>query len=178
MERFTYDDWLTTPEDRFRREILDGQLVVTPSPPRVHARALGRLTVTLAEAAPSHLEVLSGLGWRAGDHDVVVPDLVVIDAGLTDDYLTRTLHLVVEVLARSTRTTDLHNKKALYERQGVPCYWVVDPKGDGESPVITVFELVEGVFTVRGHHEGDVPWIAERPFPVEIIPARLTGPRG
>jgi len=179
-DQFTYADLRAMPDDRLRREIIDGQLLETPSPVTRHQQAVGRVFNALMNAAPATFEVMPApWDWIISDTTVVEPDVVVVAVGDTaGDFLTRAPRLVVEVLSRSTRTTDLHNKKALYERQGVPCYWVVDPKGDGESPVITVFELVEDAFTLCGHHEGDDPWIAERPFRVEITPSRLAGPRG
>jgi Uma2 family endonuclease len=175
-DQFTYADLRAMPDDSLRREIIDGQLLVTPSPITRHQQATVRLVNALLNAAPPEFDVISApWDWIISDTTVVEPDVLVVDAEATaGDFLTRVPLLVVEVLSRSTRTTDLHNKKALYEREGVPSYWVVDPAG----PVITVFELVEGAFTLRGHHDGETPLRVERPFPVEIVPVRLTGPRG
>jgi Uma2 family endonuclease len=67
---------------------------------------------------------------------VLEPDVVVFDADELDDkHLTKAPHLVVEVLSPSTRVIDLGTKKLLYERGGVPDYWVVDP----DVPALTVF---------------------------------------
>jgi Uma2 family endonuclease len=179
-DQFTYADLRAMPDDSLRREIIDGQLLVTPSPITRHQQASVRIVNALLNAAPREFDVIPApWDWIISDTTVVEPDVLVVDAEDTvGDFLTRVPLLVVEVLSRSTRTTDLHNKKALYEREGVPSYWVVDPKGEGDSPVVTVFELVDGAFVLGGHHDGETPFRLERPFPVEIVPARLTGPRG
>lgn len=66
---------------------------------------------------------------------------------------------------------DLNLKKAAYERFGVPSYWVIDP--DLEQPSIRAFQLANGEFREAAHAVGDGPLCAERPFAVEIVPARL-----
>ena len=47
--------------------------------------------------------------------------------------------LLVEVLSPATETNDRRLKFSLYERFGVPEYWIVDP----ESPTVQTFRLVE-----------------------------------
>jgi hypothetical protein len=54
---------------------------------------------------------------------------------------------------------------------GVASYWVVDPNGSG---ALTAFELDEqGTYQQVEHVEGDTAFVAARPFPVTIVPARL-----
>ena len=67
-----------------------------------------------------------------GEHDVVEPDLLYIDATRREEILTK-LHvrgvpdLVIEVGSPGTRKRDETIKRRLYERTGVREYWVVDP---------------------------------------------------
>jgi Uma2 family endonuclease len=42
--------------------------------------------------------------------------------------LIRHLLLAIEVLSPSTRHADRFTKRHLYQRQGVPLYWIVDPE--------------------------------------------------
>ena len=65
------------------------------------------------------------------DHDIVQPDLVVVLAEhserITPTKLNGPPDLIVEILSPSTASTDLTLKKQLYERAGVPEYWIADP---------------------------------------------------
>ncbi len=45
--KYTHADLLTMPDDGKRREILDGELYVTPSPVTEHQRILGNLAYAI-----------------------------------------------------------------------------------------------------------------------------------
>jgi putative restriction endonuclease len=79
--------------------------------------------------------------------------------------------VVAEILSPDSALRDLNLKKAAYERFSIPSYWVVDP--DLSRPSIRAFELVQGDYREAAQVAGDVPFHAERPFPVEIVPSRL-----
>jgi len=68
---------------------------------------------------------------QLSDHDIVQPDLVVVLAEhsewITPTKLNGPPDLTVEILSPSTASTDLTLKKQLYERAGVPEYWIADP---------------------------------------------------
>ena len=49
---WTTDDLDALPEDGLRRELLDGVLLVSPSPTRVHQIIAGRLRVALEQTVP------------------------------------------------------------------------------------------------------------------------------
>jgi Uma2 family endonuclease len=66
---------------------------------------------------------------------------------------------------------DLNLKKAAYERFGIPSYWVIDP--DLDQPSLQAFELLDGAYREAVQAAGDMPFRAERPFPVEIVPSHL-----
>jgi Uma2 family endonuclease len=170
-EPFTYDDLRSAPDDRYRREIVDGQLLVSPSPRKPHQRMVAKLLVLLEQAAPEHLEVLPGpIDVVFSPSTVLVPDLVVIRADDEDvDFLTRPPLLVVEVASPSTRRTDRTLKLATYEAGRVPTYWLADPDG----PSVTVVELEGDHYGQPVTVTGDQMLTVERPFPVELSPARL-----
>ena len=48
---FTWDDLQQVPEDTLRRELVDGQLLVTPSPGGLHQRAVGNLYFLLRQVS-------------------------------------------------------------------------------------------------------------------------------
>ena len=54
---------------------------------------------------------------------------------------------------------------------GVQSYWMIDPTPPGS---LTVLELdAEGRYQQVAHVEGDEDFVATRPFPVTLVPARL-----
>jgi Uma2 family endonuclease len=60
----------------------------------------------------------------------------------------------------------------VYERFGVPSYWVIDPL----DPSLTVFELVEdGRYQQVAEVKGDNAFEATQPYPVRIVPSELLG---
>lgn len=159
------------PEDGRRHELLDGAIVVTPSPGFGHQEVVVRLAAQLLEALKgSHLVVLTGpFDVVLSEATVVVPDLVVARRG---DFTARDLPvaplLVVEVRSRSTATIDALIKRELYERAGVPSYWLVDPAG----PAITVLELVDGRYQQVAQASAQETIDVAAPAPMRLTPAR------
>jgi hypothetical protein len=49
-----------TPDGGMRYELIDGQLLVTPTPPRIHQASLVELATLMLPACPEHLKVFVG----------------------------------------------------------------------------------------------------------------------
>ena len=121
------------PDDGNRYEIIDGELLVTPAPRRSHQRAVRRL-LTLLDVylrPREDIEVLaSPADIRVGERTSVQPDVFVapIEEGqlATTWPEVRALLLAIEVLSPGTARVDRHQKRRLYQREGVAEYWVVD----------------------------------------------------
>jgi Uma2 family endonuclease len=134
--RLTYDDFCLLPEDGKRREIIEGELFVTPSPLTLHQRIVMRLSVYLWQFVDQHQlgEVFAApFDVVFSDFDVVEPDLLYISnarAGfLTNKNVQGAPDLIVEVLSESTARMDRSVKLKLYGRHGVQEYWIIDPVG-------------------------------------------------
>jgi Uma2 family endonuclease len=134
--RLTYDDFCLLPEDGKRREIIEGELYVTPSPQTPHQRAVMRLSVRLWQFVDSHkLGEVFGAPFDVvfSEYDVVEPDLLYISnarAGvLTNKNVQGAPDLVVEVLSEGTEKRDRTIKLKLYGKFGVDEYWTIDPNG-------------------------------------------------
>ena len=161
------------PDDGNRYELIEGEIVVSPSPVSRHQVISARLFRLLDDARPVGLMVLyAPLDVALEELSVVEPDLVVFEESQLGE---RGLHsaplLVVEILSPSTRSRDLVRKKRLYERAGVASYWVVDP--DGDEVAITAWELRDGRYQVVAAIAGDEEWAATSPYDVSVIPAHL-----
>jgi len=133
--RYTYQDYLTIPEDTSRRhEIVDGELFVTAAPRFRHQRVVRNVLRALDTLAVAHDlgEVVSGpVTVHLHDEGVVEPDVIFVQAdrmGIVDP--DGGVHgppdLVVEVLSPTNRDYDRTLKRKLYMAHGVAELWIVD----------------------------------------------------
>jgi Uma2 family endonuclease len=135
---WTYSDLVALPDDQLRHELIDGEHFVTPSPNTAHQTILKRLLVGLNAHAERHRsgEVLCApFDVKLSAHTVLVPDLVYFTAGrfariVNEKHATAAPDLVVEILSPGTRRRDLGRKRAVYDREGVQEYWLVDPAAE------------------------------------------------
>jgi len=111
--RLSYDDFCLLPEDGKRREIIEGELFVTPSPQTPHQRAVTRLSAYLWQYVDSHKlgEVFAApFDVVFSEFDVVEPDLLFISKSrarvLTPRNVQGAPDLVVEVLSECTARVD------------------------------------------------------------------------
>jgi Uma2 family endonuclease len=170
---FTVRDLEAMPDDGRRYEIIGGMLLVTPSPGWSHQEMSAALYVMLRAACPLELRVLlAPFAVRTAATNEVRPDVLVARYDdLTEACLPAAPVLVAETLSRSTQLNDRNTKKAHYERLGVPSYWLLDPVQPGG---LEVHELDEqGHYKLMAKVTGDDVFVAHRPFPVQICPARL-----
>jgi Uma2 family endonuclease len=132
----TFDDLLRERETRDERlELIEGEIVVTPSPTPMHQLVVHRLAVLLDRAI-----VESGLGLVLESpidvflaaQNVFQPDLIVL---LNDrirlfgpDMVENAPSLAVEIISPSSGAYDRVTKRNVFARYGVPEYWLVDPK--------------------------------------------------
>jgi Uma2 family endonuclease len=134
--RLTYDDLVAMfpDEDGLRREIIGGELFVTPSPFRRHQRIVRRLAISLGVHLDTHPDqgemFIAPFDVVMTQHDVVEPDLLVVLSDqhvLTERNIQGAPALVIEVHSPGTRKRDQTLKRDLFDRQGVREYWMVDP---------------------------------------------------
>jgi Uma2 family endonuclease len=172
---FTVDDLEAMPDDGNRYELIDGMLLVTPAPDWPHQEMGAELFFQLRLRFPPDVRVLPApLAVRTATDSEVQPDVLVAryaDLTRNSKNLPVAPLLAVEVLSRSTRLKDQNLKKAHYERIGVDAYWILDPIEPG---ALTAFELdAGGRYQQTAHVVGDEEFVATRPFPVTVVPARL-----
>ncbi|PRH80679.1 Uma2 family endonuclease [Streptomyces solincola] len=130
---WTVADVLALPEDRTTRyELLGESLVMSPAPGIRHQRASLRLAMALhaaARAAKAPVEVLEAINVILPS-GLVVPDLVVADAGATaEDGVSVDadgVQLVIELVSPGNRTVDRKFKPMLYAEAAIPHFWRVD----------------------------------------------------
>jgi Uma2 family endonuclease len=169
---FTTDELDRMPDDGRRYELLDGVLVVSPRPGTIHQVVATRLAAALLAVCPEGMLVISEPAVQLSRTTEFDPDITVARQGdVGGAKLTTPPLLAVEVRSPSTALIDLTRKKAAYAAFGVQSYWIVVP--DTRQPELTAFELSGGRYEQAGQAAGDEVFRAARPFPLEVIPARL-----
>jgi Uma2 family endonuclease len=169
-DEWTVDDLDLLPDDGLQYELLDGLLLVSPAPSRRHQRAAARLFAMLQQSCPPDMEVLfAPLDWRPDKSTSLQPDVMVLANNDLDSAAADSMILAVEVLSPSTRRKDTTLKRSKYEDEGIPSYWIVDPK----APSMTALELIDGRYVTVGEATGEESLTVEKPFPVTIVPAGL-----
>jgi len=144
--KYTHADLLVMPDDGKRREILDGDLIVSPSPVLFHQRIVRRLFeafVRYLDRHPIGEICVSPLDVIFDDLDVLEPDLIFArneNGGILQDWVRGAPDLVIEVLSPGSISMDRGPKLKAYARFGVPEYWIVDP----DAHAIEVYRQGEG----------------------------------
>ena len=153
-----------------RYELVDGELLVTPSPTRWHQVAALELAAQLRDYLKLHpvgVVVISPSDVELEPEFLSQPDVFVVprhEWKRADDRIIRELILASEVLSPSSGRHDRVRKRVKYQRH-VPEYWIVDldarlferwRPGDERPEVLT--ERIEW------HPEGAVaPFVLEIP---------------
>jgi Uma2 family endonuclease len=119
------------------REIIDGELVVSPANP-YHGRSIGRLFAALGTFVYEHGlgEVVDGqTGVRMADGSLLSPDISFVTTASWnafvasgETFFTRSPELVVEVLSPSDTVNHIDRKLELYFANGTQLMWVVHPR--------------------------------------------------
>lgn len=123
------------PDDGCRREIIDGELFVTPAPSDVHqlvaAEFWRRLSLYLRPARVGRA-LISPADVRKPDRarNRVQPDVFVVrlqdGSRPSYPYALRDLLLAMEVASPGNPILDYQVKRELYLSNGVPEYWIVN----------------------------------------------------
>lgn len=132
--RMTAAEYLELPETNTPMQLIDGEVIVSPSPVPLYQHIVGRIFRLIAARADER----GGTGFFApidvqlDEHNIVQPDVLYLAPETQciegDKHLIGAPDLVVEVLSPGTAKEDKRTKFRLYERHGVREYWIVDPR--------------------------------------------------
>lgn len=176
---WTVDMLEDLPDDGRRYEILDGVLLVSPSPATGHQRAVGRLFRLLdAACGPGYEAFVAPFDWRPDATTSLEPDLLVVpQSALTDKNVVGTPALVVEVLSPGTRRIDRTAKMSRYFDGGIAQYWLVDPGDRQRPPSVEVFELADDGYRLQARGTGEDEVTVRGVVTVTLRAADLVRPR-
>jgi Uma2 family endonuclease len=120
------DNPLRTP----RYELVDGELLVTPSPGSVHQRVVFEIAFELRlylDRANAGYVSISPSDIELEPETITQPDVYVAPMSMRRrEFPLPELLLAVEVLSPSSSRHDRVRKRPLYQRH-VPEYWIIDP---------------------------------------------------
>lgn len=142
-------------DERFNYELIDGMVMMSPSPSRAHQVIGNKLLFQL------NLRLINTPCQPLYEYDINIndnifkPDLMVFcdeNADLPE--------IVFEILSPSTRYQDLTIKTLKYEEAGIEEYWIIDPK----VKTVTVHDYINQ--TAETYAVGDTIHSKARP---EII---------
>jgi len=179
---WTVADVLALPDDgsHARHELIDGALIMAPSPGLPHQRVAYRLRSLLdqaAMAAGTPVEVFETINVQA-PAGLLIPDISVVDAvaartgGLTVP--ASAVVAVVEIESPSTRRIDRFVKPGVYAEAGIPVYWRVELE---PTPLLSVSALRGGVYVeVVTAGGAGAPVNVSLPFPATVDLAALAAP--
>lgn len=163
-----------------RTELLDGQLIVSPSPSRRHSRAIDRLIVSLVDVRlRNDWEFHTNLTVHiTASRERLIPDLMIApkDApGFGDsELLSSGVLLAAEVVSPHSQQRDRVTKLRAYARGGVPLYLLIDQL---TSPAtVTLFSSPgQDRYTTRTSAAAGQQLPLPEPFAITLNAARLLG---
>ncbi|MBC8186320.1 Uma2 family endonuclease [candidate division KSB1 bacterium] len=134
----TYDDYVTFPDqDGIRKEIIEGELYMTPAPATKHQLIVLRLAKILDDYVLQYdlgTILISPFDVIFSNLNVIQPDILFISKEnskiLTDLNAKGAPDLIVEILSPATMDNDRIYKKLVYEKSGVKEYWIVDSRNN------------------------------------------------
>ena len=142
--RMTAADYAALPDDDFKYELIDGVVVMSPSPTFGHQDIAGEIESQIRAFLRRH-----PIGRVVRETDVTLdpirvyrPDLVFLSnerVPRRDERIRAIPNVIVEVLSPASRAMDLSTKRDDYERFGVSEYWIVDP----DAGTLTFLRLPE-----------------------------------
>jgi len=147
IDRVSAQEFMALPESNMPMELIEGEIIVSPTPNIPHQRLVFKLGKLVEANIPDGEVIIAPMDVYLDDENVFQPDVFWISANgnckpVENKHFRGAPDLVIEVLSPSTATKDRKTKFALYEKFGVREYWLVDP----EAQLIEVYRLVEGAY--------------------------------
>jgi Uma2 family endonuclease len=156
-KKYTYEDYLKTPDDE-RYELIQGELIMTPSPIPKHQRISRELEFEILKFVKANDlgEVFDApCDVYLDDENVVQPDILFISKErlniIGEKNIQSAPDLVIEIISENTAYRDFVQKKKLYARFGVKEYWIVIP---GEE-LVEIYTLKDNTYTLYKTYSKD-----------------------
>jgi Uma2 family endonuclease len=147
--KFTYSDYRLLPDNGKRYEILEGELLMSPSPNTKHQIVL----LNIAAILKSFVErnnlgqiFIAAYDIVLSKYDVVQPDIIFVSNKnkeiIKATHIEGVPDLVIEIISPGGAQRDRIIKRKIYALHGVQEYWLVQP----EKEKVQVLRLEKGDF--------------------------------
>ena len=172
---WTTDDLDGLPEDGVRRELLDGVLLVSPSPSSAHQIIAMRLGVALEQTCPSEYPVTQAVEVRISPRRSFIPDVLVVTDGAAQRaphrFAPHEVMLAVEIVSPTSVSMDRITKPALYAQAGIPFYWCIETD---ETITVRAYKIDPGnnIYAPAGTFTDRIE--TSEPWPIDIPISSLT----
>jgi Uma2 family endonuclease len=172
---WTTDDLDELPEDGHRYELIDGVLIVSPSPTHRHQKLVLRLGPALEATCPDEWEVTQGVDVRISRRRSLTPDVLVVAAEAAarepSKFQSGEVLLAVEVVSPGSVTLDRVAKPALYAQAGIPFYWRIETD---QGIVVHTHRLDPDaeVYVATGRFDKSI--VTDEPWPISVPIADIT----
>jgi len=174
-KKYTYEDYLKTPEDK-RYELIGGELLMTPSPVTLHQRISRKLEFELTRfVVENDLGEVFDAPYDVylDDENVVQPDILFISRERLDIISEKNVQgapdLIIEIISENSAYRDMVQKRRLYEKFGVKEYWIVIPK----EGLVEIYTLKDNLFQpYKAFHKDTVlesPYLKDLKIPLQEI---------
>ena len=152
----TYDDYLVLTNSDKRYEVIEGEISVTPAPsPRhqeIQADLCARMVPHVREQQLGKVYI-SPIDVVLSMVDIVQPDILFVAKDRMHIVAKRNIvgipNLIAEILSPSSVQRDRVEKVDLYQRFGLPEYWIVDPDSETVELYLSAANRLEKVETLK-----------------------------
>jgi Uma2 family endonuclease len=147
-------------DDNFQYELLNGMLMRKSSPTIQHQRIVGNIYFQFrlfAQQKKIGEAFIAPLDVVLNETNAPQPDVIFVGKENTailneeEQVIIGIPDILVEVISPGSVKNDRFDKKEIYEKTGVPEYWVIDPSNRS----IEVLQLVEGRYELFDFAEGE-----------------------
>jgi Uma2 family endonuclease len=143
-QRATLEEFWSLPESVLPVEYVNGEIIMSPTPTVLHQRILLEMAYVLRPFVALHKlgEIfIAPLDVALPTGDVIQPDIFLLnpkqaERARTTDRVKDVPPFLVEVLSPGSVAHDTIRKRALYERNGVREYWIVNPKAKSIAQLV------------------------------------------
>jgi Uma2 family endonuclease len=149
-KKYTYEDYLKTPDDQ-RYELIEGELIMVPAPIPYHQKISRELEFELLKYVNENDlgEVFyAPCDVVLSDENVVQPDILFISKDRLNIIGEKNIQgppdFTVEIISESSAYRDMVQKKRLYGSFGVKEFWIVIP----EEGIVEVYTLTEKEYSL------------------------------
>ncbi len=151
--RMSVREYEQLPETNRIQELIDGELIMVGGPNIEHQRTVRRTYNHVLKIAPGGEVFFAPTGILLDDHNIPEPDVIWLAPDsryhVSKQYILGGADLVIEVLSPGNAQHDRIRKFELYERFGIPEYWMLE----ADERLVEVYVLRDGAYFRQGAYQ-------------------------